>query len=166
MLMETNRIEKKMVLKAARDRVWRAISDSTRFGQWFGVEIDGPFVAGQDVVGRIAPTKVDPDVARLQEPYTGKTWRVRVERIEPMRLFSFRWHPYALDPGHDYSAEPMTLVTFELAEVEGGVLLTITESGFDDIPFARRAQAIEANDGGWAHQAKLIEKYLALEQGR
>ena len=67
--METNRIEKKMVLKAARDRVWRAISDPTRFGQWFGVEIDGPFVAGQDVVGRIAPTKVDPDVARLQEPY-------------------------------------------------------------------------------------------------
>ena len=89
-----------------------------------------------------------------------------VERIEPMRLFSFRWHPYALDPGHDYSAEPMTLVTFELAEVEGGVLLTITELGFDDILFARRAQAIEVNDGGWAHQAKLIEKYLALEQGR
>ncbi len=81
------------------------------------------------MVGRIAPTKVDPDVARLQEPYIGVTWRVKVERIEPMRLFSFRWHPYAIDPDYDYSAEPMTLVTFELTEIEGGVLLTITEFG-------------------------------------
>jgi hypothetical protein len=92
------------------------------------------------------------------------TWRIKVERIEPMRLFSFHWHPYALDPACDYSVEPMTLVTFALTEVEGGVQLTITESGFDQIPLARRAKAIEANDGGWAHQAKLIEKYLASEQ--
>lgn len=162
--METNQIEKKIVLKATQDRVWRAISDSSRFGQWFGVEMEGPFVAGEEVIGRIAPTKVDPEVARLQEPYIGKTWRMKVERIEPMRLFSFRWHPYAMDPDYDYSTEPMTLVTFELAVVEGGVLLTIKETGFDQIPIARRAQAIESNDGGWTHQAKLIEKYLTLEE--
>lgn len=80
-----------------------------------------------------------------------------------MTLFSFRWHPYALDPAHDYSTEPMTVVTFELAEAEGGALLTITELGFDQIPIERRAQAMEANEGGWTHQIKLIEKFLALE---
>ena len=162
--MDTNRIEKKILLNAPLDRVWRAISDSQRFGKWFGVAFDGPFIAGQQVVGRIVPTQVDPDVARLQEPVRGMAWRAQIERIEPMRLFSFRWHPYAIDPAHDYSAEPMTLVTLELAAAEGGVLLTITETGFDQIPLSRRAKAFEANDGGWAHQARLVEKYLALEK--
>ncbi len=161
--MDSDRIEKKIVLNATRERVWRAISDSARFGTWFGVEIDGPFVAGKEATGRITPTKVDPGVAKLQAPFLGMPWRVVIERIEPMTLFSFRWHPYALDPSHDHSKEPMTLVAFELAEADGGTLLTITESGFDQIPIERRAQAMEGNDGGWTHQTKLIEKFLALE---
>lgn len=162
--MHSNRIEKTIILRATRERVWRAISDSARFGRWFGVEIDGPFVAGKEAIGRIAPTKVDPEVARLQEPYLGMPFRVLVERIEPMTLFSFRWHPGAVDPAHDYTNEPMTLVTFELAEAESGVLLTITESGFERIPADRRAKALEGNDAGWTHQTKLIEKYLVLEE--
>ncbi|MDL2400190.1 SRPBCC family protein [Rhizobium mayense] len=162
--MNSDRIEKKIVLKATQERVWRAISDSACFGSWFGAEIDGPFVAGKEAVGRIVPTKVDPEVARLQEPYVGYPWRVVVERIEPMTLFSFRWHPGAADPHADYSSEPMTLVTFELAMVDGGTLLTITESGFEQLPLDRRAKAREGNDAGWAHQTKLIEKYLALDE--
>lgn len=162
--MNKDRIEKKIVLKVTRERVWHAISDSARFGVWFGVEIDGPFVAGKEATGRIVPTKVDPEVAHMQEPYLGTPWRISVERIEPMTLFSFRWHPGAVDPGHDYSNEPMTLVTFELAEVEEGTLLTITESGFESIPPDRRTRAREGNDAGWAHQTRLVEKYLALEQ--
>jgi uncharacterized protein YndB with AHSA1/START domain len=162
--MDTNQIRKEVVLKASRERVWRAISEAKQFGSWFGATIDGPFVAGKEAAGRIAPTKADPEVARLQEPYAGFPWRIVVERIEPMTLFSFRWHPHAVDPNHDYSNEPMTLVTFELAEVAGGILLTITETGFDQIPLARRAQAIESNSRGWTHQTKLIEKYLALQQ--
>lgn len=81
-----------------------------------------------------------------------------------MTLFSFRWHPYAVDPAHDYSSEPMTLVTFELSEAEGGTLLTITESGFEGIPPDRRAKVIESDNAGWTHQARLIEKYLVLEE--
>jgi uncharacterized protein YndB with AHSA1/START domain len=161
--MKSDRIEKKVILKATRERVRRAISDSTCFGAWFGVEIDGLFVAGKEASGRIAPTKADPDVARLQEAYRGFPWRVVVERIEPMTLFSFHWHPYAVETAHDYSKEPMTLVTFELAEAEGGTLLTITESGFDQIPIERRTKAMEANDGGWEHQTKVIEKFLAID---
>jgi uncharacterized protein YndB with AHSA1/START domain len=161
--MDSDRIQKKIVLKAARARVWAAISDSARFGTWFGAEFDGPFVAGQEIVGRIVPTQVDADVARMQEPYRGIPWRVVVERMEPMTLFSFRWHPGAADPNHDYTGEPMTLVTFELSDAEGGTLLTITESGFDRIPLARRMEAMKGNDEGWTHQARLIEKYLALQ---
>jgi uncharacterized protein YndB with AHSA1/START domain len=161
--MNADRIEKKIVLRSTRERVWEAISDSARFGAWFGVEFAGPFVAGSWTNGKIVPTKVDPEVAKLQEPHTGATFRMYVEQIEPMKRFSFRWHPFAIDSGYDYSNEPTTLVTFELAEIDGGVLLTITESGFEQIPITRRTQAFEANEGGWTHQAKLIEKYLARQ---
>ena len=158
--MHTDQILKEIVLKTSRERVWKAISDSACFGLWFGVKFDGPFVAGLLIHGRIVPTQVDPEVAKLQEPHAGKLFQILVEAVEPMNRFSFQWHPFAIDPNYDYSKEPMTLVTFELSEIEGGTLLTITESGFDQIPVERRAQAFKADDGGWTHQAKLIEKYL------
>jgi uncharacterized protein YndB with AHSA1/START domain len=160
--MSTDRIEKKILLRAPRQRVWQAISDSAQFGSWFGVAYDGPFVSGARLTGRIVPTSVDDDVAKLQKPHEGKAFEFAVDRIEPMRTFSFRWHPFAVEPGVDYSQEPATLVVFELEEVSGGTLLTISESGFDQIPLARRAQAFAANDGGWAIQTRLIEKYLAM----
>jgi len=156
----SDRIEKKITLRAPVERVWRAISDAQAFGTWFGVEFDGPFVAGARMKGRIVPTKVDPEVAKLQEPHTGKSFEFTIDRIEPERLFSFRWHPFAIDPAVDYSKEPATLVVFELRAAEGGTLLTVTESGFDRIPLERRAKAFAANEGGWEHQTRLIEKYL------
>lgn len=159
--MSSDRIEKQVVLRAPRDRVWQAISDSRKFGAWFGVELDGPFVAGQRITGRIAPTQVDREVARLQEPHAGLAMEWLIERIEPMRALAFRWHPYAIDRSVDYSAEPTTLVVFELEEVSGGTQLTITESGFDRIPLERRAKAFAANDGGWTKQVELVAKYLA-----
>lgn len=153
-------IEKKVLLRAPLAKVWLAISDAAQFGAWFGVAFDGPFVAGARLKGKIMPTKVDAEVAKSQEPYAGKPFEFTVDRIEPQRLFSFRWHPFAVDPNVDYSNEPATLVTFELQEVEGGTHLTITESGFDKIPLERRAKAFTMNDGGWSAQTKLIEKYV------
>src|SRR5262249_51498969 len=130
LLMETSRIEKKIVLKATRERVWQAIGDSAQFGIWFGIEFDGPFVAGSWLSGRVVPTRVDPEVAKLQEPQRGTEFKIFIERIEPMERFSFRWHPFAIDPAIDYAKEPTTLVTFELTKADDGTLLTITESGF------------------------------------
>jgi uncharacterized protein YndB with AHSA1/START domain len=160
-----NQIRKQVVLKASRERVWAAISDSKQFGTWFGVEFEGPFVAGSTVLGRIVPTRVDAKVAKAQAPHAGKPFECRVHSIEPMHRFSFFWHPYDADPGADPAQEPMTEVVFELAEVALGVELTITESGFDKIPLERRASAFSSNEEGWAAQAMLIEKYLLLQQG-
>jgi uncharacterized protein YndB with AHSA1/START domain len=156
----SDRIEKKITLRAPLSRVWRAISDSREFGSWFGMAFDGPFAAGQPIKGKMVPTKVDSDVAARQKAYEGKAFDFTIDRIEPQRLFSFRWHPFALDPNVDYSKEPTTLIVFELEEVEGGTLLKITESGFDRIPLERRAKAFAANEGGWEAQTKLVEKYL------
>ena len=161
--MNTDRIEKKIVLRASLERVWNAISDAKQFGSWFGVDFDGPFVEGAHLTGRIVPTRVDAEVAKLQEPHAGKRFEWTVDRIEPMHRFSFRWHPFAIEADVDYSKEPTTLIVFELQEVADGVLLTITESGFDQIPLARRAKAFAANEGGWEKQTQLIQKYLALE---
>jgi uncharacterized protein YndB with AHSA1/START domain len=161
MATETDRIEKKVLLRAPLARVWRAVSDAGEFGSWFGVKFDKPFAPGAVMNGTMVPTKVDAEVAKMQKPYEGRAFDFTVDRIEPQRLFSFRWHPFAVDPSFDYSSEPATLVVFELEEVSGGTLLTVTESGFDRIPIARRAQAFTMNDQGWTAQTKLIEKYLA-----
>jgi uncharacterized protein YndB with AHSA1/START domain len=158
--MSSDRIEKKILLRAARSRVWRALTDSQEFGSWFGMKLEGPFVAGATMRGKIVPTTVDAETARAQKPYEGKPVELVVDRIEPERLFSFRWHPFAIDAGVDYSTEPTTLITFTLEEKDSGVLLTVVESGFDGLPLARRAAALKANDGGWAKQMELVEKYL------
>jgi uncharacterized protein YndB with AHSA1/START domain len=161
--MNTDRIEKTILLHAPRERVWRAISDAAQFGTWFGVAFDGPFVEGAQLTGKMVPTKVDAEVAELQAPFEGRPFEIYVERIEPERRLAFRWHPYAIEPDRDYSAEPTTLVAFELEDAEGGVLLRISESGFDSIPLARRAKAFSANDSGWAKQSMLVAKYLAMQ---
>jgi uncharacterized protein YndB with AHSA1/START domain len=160
-MVSTDRIEKKILLRASRARVWRALTDAREFGTWFGVKLDGPFVPGAICRGVIVGTPVDPEVAKAQKEYEGKPFEITVDRIEPERLFTFRWHPFAVEPGVDYSAEPTTLIAFELEEVTNGIMLTVTESGFDRIPLARRAQAFTANEQGWTMVVTLIEKHLA-----
>ena len=162
--MSTDRIEKQVVLHAPLDRVWRAISESQEFGQWFGVRIDGPFVAGTSVNATITGTTVDEEVAEMQRPHAGAQATWQIVAVEPPRRFAYRWHPFAVDGGIDYGTEPTTLVEFTLSETADGVLLRIVESGFDAIPATRRADAFEANSGGWAKQTELVRKYLSLGQ--
>ena len=158
--MSIDRIEKRVVLRAPLDRVWRAISDAQEFGRWFGVRFDGPFVEGASITAAITPTTVDDEVAKRQEPHAGvkSTWQIVA--IEPGRRFAYRWHPFAIDPGADYEREPTTLVEFVLSETPDGVLLTITESGFDALPEARRSASFDANAEGWAIQTGLVRRYL------
>ena len=156
-----DRIEKEILLDLPIARVWHAIGDSQAFGSWFGVSLEEAFIAGRRLKAKIVPTTVDAEVARQQQPYEGKTFDLFIERVEPLKRLAFRWHPYAVEPGIDYSDEPTTLVTFELKEVPGGTQLTLTESGFDQLPLERREKAYEMNAGGWAMQMRLIGKYLA-----
>jgi uncharacterized protein YndB with AHSA1/START domain len=161
--MTTDRIEKKILLRAPRKRVWRALTDFKEFGSWFGVKFNEPFKPGAALRGILVGTSVDAEVAKMQTKYAGVRFEMTIETMEPERLFSFRWHPNAHESGVDYSAEPTTLIEFVLEDAADGVMLTVTESGFDRIPLARRAKAFTANDGGWSIVVKLIEKYLAQE---
>lgn len=157
----TDKIEKIATLKAPLAKVWSAISDSAAFGTWFGMTIEGPFVEGRTVSGAIAKTQVDDEIAKHQEPYVGMRCDLMIERIVPLKLFAFRWHPGA-EPNVGPNA-PTTLVTFELEEVSGGTRLTITESGFEALPPERRAKAFADNEGGWEAQLGLVAKYLARQ---
>jgi uncharacterized protein YndB with AHSA1/START domain len=145
----TDRIEKQIKLRAPRSRVWRAITDSKEFGDWFQCVFTDPFRPGTGIKGRVT-----------YPGYEHVTMEIVIEKMEPERLFSFRWHPNAKEPGADYSKEPTTLVEFTLEEVDGGTLLKLVESGFDGIPIARRAAALKSNEGGWAQQMTAIENYL------
>jgi uncharacterized protein YndB with AHSA1/START domain len=164
--MNTDLIEKTILLHASRKRVWRALSDSTEFGSWFGVKFDGPFAPNTRMRGVFVPTTVDAEVSnavsarRSQNKYEGMPFEITIEQMEPERLFSFRWHPFSVERDIDYSDEPTTLVVFGLEEVADGVMLTVTESGFDRIPLARRAKAFTANEQGWNVVVKMIEEYL------
>jgi uncharacterized protein YndB with AHSA1/START domain len=147
--MSTDRIEKSIVLRAPKSRVWRAITTAREFGSWFGARLEGDFAPGARVSGRITIPG-----------YEHVNLEMTIERVDPERLFSYRWHPYAIEPNVDYGKEPTTLVEFRLEEVTGGTRLTVTESGFDRIPAARRAKAFRMNDEGWAGQIKNIERYV------
>jgi uncharacterized protein YndB with AHSA1/START domain len=160
--MGMDRIEKKILLRAPRRRVWRALTDSKEFGTWFGMKFDEAFTPGAVMRGVISPSKVNSEVAKAQKSHEGVAFDVTIEKMEPERLFSFRWHPGAVEPGMDYSGEPTTLVEFRLEETAEGVQLTVTESGFERIPLARRAKAFSANEGGWTIMVKVIEEYLAI----
>lgn len=150
MSTSTDRIERKIVLKATRARVWQALTSIEEFNSWFRVKIPGTqFVAGRKFAGRVA-----------YPGYEHLMFEITIERSEPERLLSWRWHPAALDPKVDYSKEPTTLVEFQLQDAVGGTLLTVVESGIDNIPVARRLDVFRMNSQGWDTQVQNIEKHL------
>jgi uncharacterized protein YndB with AHSA1/START domain len=146
----TDRIEKEIVVCAPRTKVWRAITDFREFGKWFQAEMKDPFVPGALSNGRIT-----------HPGYEHLTLEVHVERMEPEHFFSWRWHPYAIDPRQDYSNEPTTLIVFELEEMPQGTRIKVTESGFDNIPLARRSEAFRMDSEGWAAQLQNIGRYVS-----
>ena len=145
----TDRIEKEILLRAPRARVWRALADSKEFGDWFGVVVQEPFQVGGTLKGR-----------KTQSGKEHLSIEVVVDAMDPERLFSFRWNPRAIEPGKDYSREPMTLVRFTLEDAPGGTMLRIVESGFDSISLEHRAAALKDHEAGWTHQVKAIETWL------
>jgi len=144
-----DRIEKRIELKAPVSRVWRAITDHEEFGQWFRVKLDGPFARGKAARGHIT-----------WPGYEHLVWEAVVQRIEPERLFSFTWHPYAVDQSVDYSKEEPTLVEFRLEPMQDGTVLKLTESGFEKVPAHRREEAFLRNEGGWTQQMENIRAHV------
>jgi len=144
-----DRIEKCIELRAPVSRVWRALTDYREFGEWFHVKLEGPFEPGKIARGRIT-----------YPGYEHVVWEATVEVVEPERLFSLRWHPYAIDPNTDYSSEPTTLVEFRLEPGGEGTVLHLVESGFESIPLGRRFEAFRMNERGWGIQIANIAQYV------
>jgi uncharacterized protein YndB with AHSA1/START domain len=149
-----DRIEKRVELNSPMARVWRALTDSQEFGTWFGVRLEGPFVVGKAIRGRVT-----------HPGYERVVWEAVVKAMEPEKYFAYTWHPYAVDPDTDYSGEPSTLVEFRLEAMATGTRLVVTESGFDRIPAGRRDEAFRMNEGGWAHQVGAIKAHLEAAPG-
>ena len=169
-MSSSDRIEKRVRLRAPVSRVWRAIADAQEFGRWFGFTLEGPFIEGQTNKGTFDGTVDEAAIVEYQKSVGVQPSRVKlpeksivfctVERIEPEHYFSFRWIPYGIDADADPENEPTTLVEFLLEPVAEGTLLTIIESGFDGVPAHRRARAFRMNEGGWVSQAENLRKYV------
>ena len=148
---DTDRIERSIAIHAPRARVWRALANAEEFGRWFGANLQGQtFVPGQRTCGPITI----PGCEHI--PFD-----VIIERIEPEKLLSFRWHPYPKDPAVDYATEERTLVTLSLQDTAQGTLLTVVESGFDKVPPARRMEAFRMNGSGWEAQLANVQRYAS-----
>jgi uncharacterized protein YndB with AHSA1/START domain len=149
--MDTDRIERSIVINAPRDRVWQALANAEEFGTWFGVNLKGQvFAAGQTVQGNIT----HPGYEHLRMTAVVKT-------VQPKDVLAFHWHPYAIDPAIDYSHEEPTLVTFTLADAPGNAtLLRVVESGFDKVPAHRRDEAFRMNSNGWDAQLENIVRHV------
>jgi uncharacterized protein YndB with AHSA1/START domain len=143
-------IVKTINLKAPVPRVWRALADHNEFGKWFRVKLDGPFEPGKLSTGHMT-----------YPGYEHYPWRAVIERMEPERLLSFRWHHFDDKSGVDVAEQPTTLVEFRLEPIDGGTRLTITESGFETIPDPRRLEVLRENTKGWNIQADNIAAHVA-----
>lgn len=146
-------IEKRIELKAPLSKVWQALTDHQQFGEWFRVQLTGPFVPGEKSHGHMT-----------YPGYEHIPWEATVQRMAAEKLFSYTWHPYAIDPKMDYSNETPTLVEFQLETIPNGTLLTIKESGFDKLPQNRRAEAFSKHEDGWTQQLENIAQYLATKK--
>ena len=144
----TDRIEKQLLLRAPRARVWRALTNAEEFGSWFGVKLHGPIELGARVKGTIT-----------HPGYEHHPYEMIIERLEKERVFAWRWH-HIIDGKVDLNW-PTTVCTFELEEAPGGTLLKLVESGFDSIPLAHWEQVFRCNEGGWAMQMGNIEKHVS-----
>ena len=145
----SDKIEKVVELRAPIEKVWRAIADHEQFGTWFRVKLDGPFAPGEVSTGHMT-----------YPGYEHLKWEAKIVAMEEPRLFSFTWHPYAVDPDKDYSGETPTLVEFRLEPVAAGTRLTVVESGFDALPDGRRDEAMRMNEGGWTEQVRNVQAYV------
>jgi uncharacterized protein YndB with AHSA1/START domain len=148
---DTDRIERSILLNAPRRRVWDALANAEEFGTWFGANLkDQTFIPGQRARGQIT-----------QCGHENVWFDVVIERIEPPELLSFHWHPYAVNPTEDYEKEQPTLVTFTLKDAPGnGTLLTVLESGFDNVPPHRRLEAFRMHSRGWEVQMDNLLRHV------
>lgn len=147
--MPDDLIEAQIEIVAPISKVWRALTDSSQFGAWFGVKLDKPFVCGATIGGKLTIPG-----------YEHYQWEATVKEMESESMFSFTWHPYAIDLKVDYSKEIPTLVEFELAKTPTGTLLLLTESGFNNVPQGRRSEAYRMHVGGWEQQLQNIKQFV------
>jgi len=145
----SDRVEKRVELRAPVSRVWRALTDHDEFGTWFRARLDGPFVIGNPTRGQ----STYPGYEHIQ-------FEIVVTKLEPERLFAFTWGPYAVDPKDDSAKDPPTTVEFTLEAIADGTRLRLIESGYDKFPDNRSLIVFRDNESGWNIQMKYITRHV------
>jgi uncharacterized protein YndB with AHSA1/START domain len=152
-ITELSRIDRTIEIKAAPERVWRALTNSKELSAWFQVEIEGEISPDREVW-----------MTSVHTGHAGQRFLVKVVEMTPPRRFVWQWHPGEVDPAIDYSREPRTTVTFTLEPTAVGTRLSVAETGFDEISLARRAKAHADNTQGWSEVLVWLQTYAETER--
>ena len=148
-MSSTDRIEKRVLIRAPQIRVWRALTNAKAFGTWFLARLEGDFEVGAHISGKSTHPACE-DLAM-------DLW---IEKMDAEHYFSFRWRPDDVDPATSPEGDVTTLVEFRLERVPEGTLLTVVESGFDRLSPERREKAVRLNTEGWREQMENISRYV------
>jgi uncharacterized protein YndB with AHSA1/START domain len=126
-------VERDIFIEAPIDVVWRMVTEPEQMTRWFADEVD-----------------LDPAVGAEGELRfkTHRTFTLRVEAVEPMHRFAFRW---AAVPGDKPPGGNSLLVEFTLSEEAGGTRLRVVESGFEHLDWsdAEIAKYADDHNHGW-----------------
>jgi uncharacterized protein YndB with AHSA1/START domain len=140
-----DRIERVVVMPAAPERVWRAITEPVELARWFGNRFEFELRPGAE--GRFY--------------WENESTRIRVEAVEPPRRFAYRWYPgSAQREDEPFDSLPLTLVEFLLEPVPEGTRLTLTESGFAALPPEDYGRCYRENDEGWRDELANLATYV------
>ncbi|NND82277.1 MAG: SRPBCC family protein [Gammaproteobacteria bacterium] len=145
-----NKIVKSVELATPITRVWEAITDSREIGNWFMVDLEGPFAVGEITRGVIT----HPEAA-------GMVFTAVTTALEKPHRFAFHWPPDEFFVIEDPAAlTGTTLVEFVLQEIGAGTRLTVTESGLEALPTDLHAKVLKNNSIGWEEQMENIRNHL------
>ena len=144
----TDQISRQIHIEASPEDVWQALVDARKFGEWFHVDLDGPFEVGATTTG----TMTYPG----QE---GVPWLTVTEALEPHRRFVFKW-PYVPEVRQITPDTRWLTVEFVLEPDATGTLVTVTESGFASLPDGPRTEMPRDNSKGWEIQTGNLKDYV------
>jgi len=137
-----DRIERTIDLAHPPAVVWAALTTADGLAAWFGDQAAIDLRPGGP--------------AHMTWNQEAMTARMRVERVEEPVVFGYTWQIYGLpedDPRRTY-------VEFTLTPHGEGTRLTVTESGFAQLPDDVYAKAFGGNTEGWAKELGELADYL------
>lgn len=130
-----NSIQREIHINASAAKIYDAIANPEQVVRWFPTTLEGKYEVGEQPVFGFGDH--------------GKS-QIQVVDAKPVEYFAYRWVPGANHYLGDVTKVKSTLVEFRIVEqANGSCTLTLTESGFADLPEDVIEASFQQNSNGW-----------------